>query len=91
MGSESCDVAVVGGGVSTVRSAETGRDSAGGSCCRGSQPLLGTGKFVFLAHCSRPVVDQRSVQGLLFAREVVLLSRQKMQLGWVRATFYLFL
>lgn len=46
-GSESCDVAVVGGGVSTVQSAETGRGSAGGSCCIGSQPLLGTGKFVF--------------------------------------------
>ena len=47
MGSESCVVEGVGGGVSTVRSAETGRDSAGGSCCRGSHFLLGTGKFFF--------------------------------------------
>lgn len=47
MGSESCVVEVVGGGVSTVRSAETGRDSTGGSCCIGNHFLLGTGKFVF--------------------------------------------
>ena len=47
MGLESCVVGVVGGCVSTVRSAETAPDSAGGSCGIGSHPRLGTGKFFF--------------------------------------------
>jgi hypothetical protein len=47
MGSESFDVAVVGGCVSTSRSAKRERGLTGGSFGRGSHPRLGTGKFFF--------------------------------------------